>query len=113
MLQRWREAGNEWLRRQLLRLLSGGRSMLGIFPCHSAHDQRADRDGTRLIVSGGPLVDDGEEFHWHADSGCGGKGHSFRHDDVTSVLAVLAECPGAHSISVGWGCSAVRAGVGL
>jgi hypothetical protein len=71
--------------RQLPRLL------LRLFPSHAAKDERTDCYGTRLIMSRSVLVDDSEELDWHADAGGCGTGQSFRHDDVTSWLAVLDE----------------------
>jgi hypothetical protein len=52
------------LRRLELRLL------LGLFPCHAAKDECADRYRARQAMSGSVLVDDGEEFNWHPDFGC-------------------------------------------
>src|SRR5258708_951618 len=75
------------LRRQLLRLL------LGFLPGHPTKDQRTDSDRTRLIVSGCVLVDDGEEFDWETDSGCGGSGHSFGHDSYLVCWRVLDAPP--------------------
>ena len=57
------------------------------FPHEAVHDEPADRYRARQTMGGCVLVDDGEEFNWHADFGCGGTG--FEHD---SPLMMDVDC---------------------
>jgi hypothetical protein len=59
----FRELRRQWLRLLLLWLL-------GLFPGHPAHDQRADCHRARQAMGGSVLVDNGEEFNRETDFGC-------------------------------------------